>query len=65
MKMRKNFLWGKEWRKSEDRPAPEEPSAIFPGIEQNVSQIEGPRPSAVGAPSIWYLWTYMLADIEK
>jgi hypothetical protein len=33
--------------------APEEPSAIFPGIAQKVSQMEGPRPSAVGAPSIW------------
>jgi hypothetical protein len=33
--------------------APLEPSAILPGIAQKVSQIEGPRPSAVGAPSIW------------
>ncbi len=33
--------------------APEEPSAILPGRAQKVSQIEGPRPSAVGAPSIW------------
>ena len=33
--------------------SPEDPSAILPGILQNVSQIDGPRPSAVGAPSIW------------
>jgi len=33
--------------------APEDPSAILPGMSQKVSQIEGPRPSALGAPSIW------------
>src|SRR5581483_10620708 len=31
---------------------------MFPGVCENVSQIEGPRPSASTAPSIWY------ADVE-
>jgi hypothetical protein len=33
--------------------SPELPSAILPGILQNVSQMDGPRPSASVAPSIW------------
>ena len=32
---------------------PSEPSRIAPGFAQRVSQIEGPRPSSVLAPSIW------------
>jgi hypothetical protein len=33
--------------------APVSPSATFPGVAENVSQIDGIRPSSVTAPSIW------------
>ena len=28
--------------------------AVLPGVCENVSQIDGPRPSSLAAPSIWY-----------
>lgn len=35
--------------------SPELPSAILPGMAQKVSQMDGPRPSSLAPPSIWYL----------
>src|SRR5215216_6357094 len=34
--------------------SPVEPSEILPGVWEKVSQMLGPRPSSVTAPSIWY-----------
>ena len=33
--------------------APVSPPKVFPGIAENVSQIDGPRPPSSVAPSIW------------
>ena len=44
--------------------APEEPSAILPGMAQKVSQMEGPRPSSSAAPSIWYLREEFVSGTE-
>src|ERR1700722_3970759 len=34
--------------------SPVSPPRTLPGVWLNVSQIDGPRPSVVAAPSIWY-----------
>ena len=34
--------------------SPVSPPRTLPGVRLNVSQTEGPRPSASVAPSIWY-----------
>src|SRR3984885_9997633 len=34
--------------------SPVSPPRTLPGVWLNVSQTEGPRPSVVAAPSIWY-----------
>ena len=36
------------------RDAPVSALCVLPGVSLNVSQIDGPRPPAVVAPSIWY-----------